>query len=134
MSKLDDQLARLETLSPAELRAEWVVVVKSPAPRLSADLLRHGIAYHLQAKGKLGPRQERKLRRLSNPAAKPPAPKLTAGTRLIRSWNGRTISATVTDAGFEFEDRSYTSLSAIAREVTGTIWSGPRFFGLKAHG
>jgi len=134
MAKLDDQLARLETLSPAELRDEWVTVLRSPAPRLGADLLRHGIAYHLQAKGKLGSSQERKLRRLANPVAKPAALKLTAGTRLIRSWNGRTISVTVTDAGFEFEDRSYASLSAIAREVTGTVWSGPRFFGLKAHG
>lgn len=137
MAKLNDQLARLETLSPAELRDEWVGVLAAPAPRLSADLLRHGIAYHLQARrlGGLATKQLRELKRLgSDPTTKPSAPKLKPGTRLLRSWNGRTISVAVTEAGFTFEGRDYASLSAIAREVTGTVWSGPRFFGLNAHG
>jgi hypothetical protein len=56
---------------------------------------------------------------------------LKAGTRLLRSWNGRSVSVLVTGSGFEFEDREYRSLSSIAREVTGAAWSGPRFFGLR---
>ena len=49
----------------------------------------------------------------------------------MRSWNGRTIIVEAEVDGFLFEDRRYRSLTAIAREVTGTAWSGPRFFGLK---
>ena len=54
------------------------------------------------------------------------------GTRVVRSWNGRTLTVQIEKEGFIFEDRTYRSLSAIAREVTGTAWSGPRFFGLNA--
>jgi hypothetical protein len=57
---------------------------------------------------------------------------LKPGTRLVRSWHGRTISVLVSEAGYVFEDRTYRSLSRIAREVTGAFWSGPRFFGLLA--
>ena len=55
---------------------------------------------------------------------------LTPGTRLVREWNGRTISVEVLETGFAFEDRTWRSLSEIARHVTGAHWSGPRFFGL----
>jgi hypothetical protein len=69
-------------------------------------------------------------------AASSPQPKisLTAGTRLIREWNGQTIAVEVTDAGFVWNDRMWRSLTEIAREVTGAHWSGPRFFGLKRRG
>ncbi len=62
------------------------------------------------------------------------APTIKPGTRLLRSWNGRTIAVTAIEDGFLFEERRYRSLSAIAREVTGTGWSGPRFFGLTGNG
>jgi hypothetical protein len=52
------------------------------------------------------------------------------GTRLVRQWRGRTFHVTVTDDGFVYDDRNYTSLSQIAQAITGTKWSGPRFFGL----
>ena len=49
MSVLTEQLAALATLSPAQLRAEWRRVYQAPpSPRLTTDLLRHGIAYQLQ--------------------------------------------------------------------------------------
>ncbi len=51
----------------------------------------------------------------------------------MRSWNGRTVSVEAQSDGFVFEDQHYASLSAIAREVTGTNWSGPRFFGLRGY-
>ena len=53
-----------------------------------------------------------------------------AGARLVREWNGRTHTVTVEDEGFSYAGRDYRSLSAIAREITGARWSGPRFFGL----
>ena len=52
------------------------------------------------------------------------------GTRLVRQWRGRTYHVAVMDEGFLFEDRRYSSLSQIAQVITGTKWSGPRFFGL----
>lgn len=59
------------------------------------------------------------------------APTLSPGTRLLRDWNGRNIEVTVVENGYLFDDRLYNSLSQIAEHVTGTHWSGPRFFGLK---
>jgi hypothetical protein len=59
---------------------------------------------------------------------------LKPGTRLVRSWNGRTIEVLVTLDGYLHEDRTFRSLSHVAREVTGTPWSGPRFFGINARG
>ncbi len=59
---------------------------------------------------------------------------LRAGTRLVREWNGLTISVEVVDDHFVWNDAPYRSLSEIARAVTGTRWSGPRFFGIVGRG
>ena len=56
---------------------------------------------------------------------------LKAGTILSREWNGITQRAIVVDGGFLWEGTRYDSLSAIAFAITGTRWSGPRFFGLR---
>jgi hypothetical protein len=58
-------------------------------------------------------------------------PQLKPGTRLMREWQGRTYDVLVLDDGFSWENTRYRSLSAIARKITGTAWSGPLFFGLK---
>jgi hypothetical protein len=52
------------------------------------------------------------------------------GTLITRRLEGRDVVVKVLDKGFEYQSRRYRSLSAIAREVTGTQWNGPRFFGL----
>ena len=130
MARIDDELGALLALPDAALRDEWSRVYKAPAPRLAPDLLRRGVAYRLQerAYGKLCPKVARVM--ASGGRA---APEVTAGTRLVREWNGRTIDVIVTESGMIWEGRTYRSLSAIAREVTGTAWSGPRFFGIGAH-
>lgn len=56
---------------------------------------------------------------------------LTPGTRLVREWQGKTYQVTVLKSGFEMDHQTYPSLSAVARKITGTAWSGPLFFGLK---
>lgn len=53
------------------------------------------------------------------------------GARLVRDWNGETHEVLVTEDGFQWNGKTWASLSVIAREMTGTRWSGPRFFGLK---
>lgn len=59
-----------------------------------------------------------------------PRPATKPGTRLIREWQGETHTVTVTDAGFLYQGGVHRSLSGIARQITGTRWSGPAFFGL----
>ena len=51
---------------------------------------------------------------------------------LLREWQGQTHHVTVVEGGFEYDGKVWRSLSAIARSITGTPWSGPAFFGLKA--
>src|SRR5206468_5363452 len=58
-------------------------------------------------------------------------PQLKPGTRLMREWQGRTYEVVVLDDGLSWQGVQYRSLSAIARKITGTAWSGPLFFGLK---
>ncbi len=132
---LDRRVGALEGMDLLALRREWVRVVKtSPQLRLSADLLRRGIAHRLQetAFGRCPPST---LRRLAAAAHAGPsgqqagaAPK--AGTTLVREWHGRTHTVRVVEDGYEYGGRHYASLTKIAREVTGAAWSGPRFFGL----
>ena len=72
----------------------------------------------------------------SQPSCPTPSRQVTlaTGTRLVREWNGRTISVDVVGDGFVWNDVRYRSLSEIARTVTGTRWSGPRFFGIAGRG
>lgn len=56
---------------------------------------------------------------------------LKPGTKLIRDWHGRTCRVLVLEEGYLYDDRRYASLSHVARAITGTRWSGPKFFGLK---
>ena len=66
------------------------------------------------------------IAKLARPRVRPLAP----GTRLLREWQGATHHVTVGAAGFAYRGANYRSLSAIARRITGTAWSGPLFFGL----
>ena len=52
------------------------------------------------------------------------------GARLVREWNGRTYTVSVTEDGFDYAGTIYSSLTKVARIITGAHWSGPRFFGL----
>ena len=133
-------LARLGALSPAGLRSEWKTLTGLDAPRVGTGLLRRLVAQRLQEKrlGAVPAMVVRELERMASSDAPPTAPRtptrLAAGARLIREWQGRTIAVLTTEDGFDWEGRSYRSLSQIAREVTGAHWSGPRFFGLTARG
>ena len=140
MSRLDDNLAALVERSAAQLRGRWEVLEGSPAPTLAEPLLRRLLAQRLQERrhGGLTTLVRRELLKVAEgePLQAPvrPRPQLTAGTRLVREWNGRTIAVEVRDDGFRHAGRSWRSLSEIARHVTGAHWSGPRFFGLTGHG
>ncbi|NCP10960.1 MAG: DUF2924 domain-containing protein [Sphingomonadales bacterium] len=140
MSKLNDDLAALPDMSAAQLRERWEQMGEGTAPRVPPSLLRALLAQRLQERrhGVLPALVVRELRRLANAGidAAPPRPRidLTPGTRLVREWNGKPISVDVLEDGFAYDNRTWRSLSEIARHVTGAHWSGPRFFGLTANG
>lgn len=139
-ARVADDLARVETLSPAGLRSEWKTLTGFDTPSVGTGLLRRLVAQRLQEKrlGTLPAMAVRELERLGSSDATPTVPRaptrLTPGARLIREWQGRTIAVLTTEDGFDWEGRSYRSLSQVAREVTGAQWSGPRFFGLTGRG
>lgn len=145
-TKCDIKLDALATLSPGQLHNQWRLLSGEDLPNLPASRIQHLIAYRLQEKqhGKLPLQTERQLDRIAarrtkgdltdndvnGRAAERTAP-IVHGTRFVREWNGKTISVTKTDQGFDWNGSTYRSLSEIARKVTGAHWSGPRFFGLK---
>jgi hypothetical protein len=129
--RLEQRLLALAEMKPPELKSEWLKVLKSEPPKLTPDLMRLAIAYRLQERqlGGMSAKVRRAIRSTEGGRARAV---IKPGTRLLRSWNGRSIEVIVTDSGFEHDGRQFRSLSQIAREVTGTAWSGPRFFGLDA--
>lgn len=139
MSKLDDRLAALATMSPAQLRSEWRQLFRATPPAIGPTLLALDIAYRLQEKviGGLPSAYVRELARLAKQVAKgslsvEPAATLKVGSRLVRDWHGEPHQVLIRDDGFVYRDKLYRSLTRIARDITGSNWSGPRFFGLKS--
>jgi len=117
-----------------------------PPPVASRVFLKRALAFERQARrsGGLSKRDRRQLCTLAglstaHPASKPPKKssnvhhkktvKLVPGTRLLREWNGKTYQVSVIEDGFVYRDKVWNSLSAIAKDITGAHWSGPRFFG-----
>ena len=136
---LGSDLAALKGASRAELVAAWRRLFRAlPPKQLGRDLLELGVAWKLQesALGGLSASAKRQLtelgRTLGERAELPPTRKLSLkpGVRLIREWGGKTHEVTVLETGFGWAGKTWPSLSAIARAMTGTRWSGPRFFGL----
>jgi hypothetical protein len=135
-----EALSRLPTLDLGELRQQWRALYKAEASlHLSRELLVRAVAHRMQelALGGLRPQRQRQLRQIAQQfketgaANTPPRPELKPGTRLVREWQGRTYEVLVLDYGFSWQGTHHRSLSAIARKITGTAWSGPLFFGLK---
>ena len=126
------EIARLETLSPAELRVRWIAVTDSVVPRVSPKLLRLALAWELQAAafGGLSRETTRALDQSARGLTKT-AP-VEADMRLMREWQGQLHIVTVgEDKVIRWNGRPWRSLSEVARAITGTRWSGPAFFGLK---
>jgi len=120
------------------LREEWRKLKGSEPSRLSRDLMLRAVAYTLQIRV-FGEPPASAIKKFGAsigevgevmPTAEQPRRDLSAGARLVREWHGRTHSVEVLKEGFLFEGKVYRSLSEIARFITGSHWSGPRFFGL----
>lgn len=128
---MDDEIKQLETLSRPELVARWRAAFGQPPPhKTSQQLMRRMLAWDLQVKayGDIAPETERAL---AAALAGKPVRRMVPGTRLLREWKGAIIEVEIVEGGYLFRGAVWRSLSAIANAVTGTKWSGPRFFGLK---
>ena len=132
MTKLDDQLTELATMSKADLNDRWTKLIGRPAPKVSEKMLRLALAYELQAKA-LGGLSRKARQRLDQVAvAKTATADARPGMRLAREFGGTVHVVIIGDAGqVLWNEREWRSLSEVARAITGTRWSGPAFFGLK---
>ena len=126
----------IRPIARTEQAQAWQRAFGRPMPRLHRTLAAECLLYEQQVQATRGLSRdaERALSSLlpsSASGTRPIAPRrFKPGTRLLRTWQGRTYTVTVADPGFLFDGRTYRSLSVIAREITGTPWSGPAFFGL----
>ena len=133
-----DDWTTLKGLSRKSLADAWHRAFGRPIPpKLFRNTAIPLLAYRLQElqHGGLSAAAERHLASLlpkpDGMRAQTPIRRLRPGTRLLRTWQGRTYTVTVADNGFIWDGHTYRSLSVIARKITGTAWSGPAFFGLK---
>lgn len=141
--ELEDEIARLRDLDLPTLRARWRTLFRRKAPEhLPRHLLFRILAYRLQAE-RLGDLEKETVRLLdriasgnggdgSSSVPGKPFRLLKPGSALVREWDGARHRVEVLDKGFAWNGKTYGSLSAVAFAITGTRWSGPRFFGLRA--
>ncbi len=133
------QINDLQRMSMTELRKKWKDLFGTEAGRLGRPYLIRRLAYRIQEIIYGGLSREAR-QRLTDIAANPDGQKnkpkreatnLQVGTRLIRDWHGDRYEVVVEQDGFNFQGKSYRSLSAVARAITGRHCGGRRFFGLQ---
>jgi hypothetical protein len=156
--RIEEEVAALGDLSREDLVARWIKAYGCPPPKGVKRGLLESAAAWLSPGAKRAIRDAVKLHRdagsrtealpniaeaaypnqdvtlpkpvASNSITVVTSASLKPGTRLVREWNGRTHVVDVSEDGFVFDGKTYTSLSAIAKRITGAHWSGARFFGL----
>src|SRR5215510_12913235 len=129
---IEAEIAQLRSLALDALRRRWRAVFgRTPPAALSKDLLGRMIAWRLQEQV-FGGLDRESLSFLEGLARHGGSPRrqLKPGTVLVREYQGQRHNVTVAPDGFNWQGTTYASLSAIARAITGTAWSGPRFFAL----
>jgi Protein of unknown function (DUF2924) len=142
---VEDEIAYLRGLDLKGLRSRWQSIFRRAAPtHLTRHLLFAVIAYRLQA-DRFGDLDHATKQVLDRTIAKEAGPamsarlvsfdqkrkELTPGTVLVREWDRRSQRVMVLRDGFAWNGKTYDSLSKVAFAITGTKWSGPRFFGLR---
>jgi hypothetical protein len=152
--RLSAELVGLEQLDVAALRKRWRSLFRTAAPpQVPKHLLFRIIAYRIQANafGDLDrgtvrfldqlargaqPRRAADAKQRGKSAALEPLDQngrsLRPGAVLVREHAGVLHRVEVMEHGFSWEGKTFRSLSQAAQAITGTNWSGPRFFGLLA--
>jgi len=138
--ELSARIEILPTLNRAQLVIIWAKnFSKEPPPTLRKQLMVPLLAYRMQERelGGLSHTARRRLREIAaslkadGPLQERSDSSPQSGARLIRLWKGETHEVIATGSGYEYRGQTYSSLSKIAREITGTRWSGPLFFGVR---
>ena len=135
---LEAEIDALSDMGLDALRHLWRTRLNTDPPKVSAGLLRLGLAYAMQDKA-MGGLSMASVKQLEAVAATGrSATKVTRlrttrpGMRLVRVWNGIAHVVTVNEAGeVEWNGKTWRSLSEVARTITGSQWSGPKFFGVR---
>jgi hypothetical protein len=124
----------LAELDRSGLRVAWRAAFEEAPPHfLSMIFMRKALIWDAQCRrsGGIPPDLKRALKAsASGRSVRNPAPAIRTGTQLVREWNGRRYQVDTTEDGYVLNGARFKSLSAIALHITGTSWSGPRFFGL----
>jgi hypothetical protein len=137
---LEAEIGRLPALSLLELRNRWKTLFGHPAPKsLRRNFLARAVAYQMQveAYGGLSVATKCRLREIASAVRNGDAnatlggSRIKPGTQMIRQWQGTTHTVTALVEGFDWNGRTYKSLSAVADAITGTNWNGFTFFGIK---
>ena len=126
---------RLSNLPLKELRVAWRAEFRREPPKgLWRNLLLRTLSWRLQEKA-FGGHDKATLEMLKACSQNRPgdtrSQQLKPGTVLIRDFEGVRHTVTIMPKGYVWQDRTYASLTAIAKIITGTNWNGPRFFGLR---
>lgn len=129
VADIDTQVRALEKMDLEGLRDLWRAKWGAPPKMRSAQLLRLLSAWRIQAavEGGLDIRTKAKLRSKTMPRI----PNSPAGTRMTREYQGVLHTVEIGDGVVQYAGRTFRSLSAVANQITGTHWNGPRFFGLR---
>ena len=138
------QIATLQTMDMDQLHEKWRDLYGGEPPKYQKSFLTKRLAHRIQELfyGGLSDEAKNRLAQIakSDPIAtvkrKIPTERKTTddmlpGTLLVRIWHDQRYEVTAKENGFEYDNRTFTSLSAIAREITGTRWNGRAFFGVK---
>ncbi len=138
---LKTELAGLAGIDRRQLQELWRRLYSSDPPeQISRQLLARAVAHRMQVRalGGLSFATRRALERATENGGTKNNQSLRGdldtGLVLVRVWHGETHQVTTLEEGVQYRDKHYRSLSEVAREITGTRWSGPRFFGLKDAG
>src|SRR5260370_10938385 len=142
-SALVCEIEELQEATFANLKQRWRALYGTEPPRrINRDLLIRALAYRIQeqALGGLKPSTRRLLAKVAADASArrplqvtPEPTTLKPGTVLLREWHGKQHQVIVRENGIVFNGKQYKSLSEVSYRITGTKWSGPLFFGLKAN-
>jgi len=131
-NKLAGLIGEIEAVDRAECLERWREVFGRPPPKyLSAQFMQRVLIWEMQsrASGGVSAKTTRRLKQIAS--GKTVSTKAQPGSHLVREWNGRTYQVEVTGRGYVMDGKTWRSLSAVAKHITGAHWSGPRFFGVQ---
>ena len=129
VATLEREVEQLGMLDLEGLRSFWRERFGAPPSNRSPELLRLMLAWRLQVAvhGGLDRATSRQLERTGPVTVE--GSQLGIGAIITRDWQGRRHDVTVVEGGFQWNGRTFRSLSAVAKAITGTKWNGPKFFG-----